>query len=165
MSLNKTYEFNDIIRDIIDKKEFQQLKDELHHGISRYHHCIRVAKGTYYITKKFNLNYENATKAALLHDFYTNEQMKDFNSKEAFRLHPDLALENAKNLLGLDKLQENIIASHMFPVCKEKPKYIEAWVTSILDKGVAIYEMYRYKASLVMGIWILFIFNIISIQK
>ncbi len=165
MSIKKANEFQNITNDILNNRIFNDLKDELHHGISRYQHCLRVAKGTYYITKKLNMDYERATRAALLHDFYKDTDTINYTTKETFKIHPDIALENAKKYFDLDYKQENIIASHMFPVCKTMPKYQEAWITSIVDKGVAIYEMYRFKASLVMGIWILFIFNIISIQR
>lgn len=165
MSLKNKNEFNNIIEDILKKEEFSQLKNELHHGVSRYNHCLRVAKGTYVVSKKFHLDYERATRGALLHDFFTDEDTKNYSAKETFKIHPNIALENAKNYFDIDYKQENIIASHMFPVCKVRPKYIESWITSCVDKGVAIYEMYRFKASLVMGAWILFIFNVISIQK
>lgn len=165
MSLTKTYEFNEIINDIINTNEFQELQHELHHGISRYHHCVRVAKGTYYLSKKLHLDYERATRAALLHDFFTNKDTKNYTSKETFKVHPALAVINAKKYFDLDERQENLIASHMFPVCKTMPKYTESWITTIVDKAVAAYEMYRFKASLVMGIWIIFIFNMITIQR
>ncbi len=165
MSFKKENEFQNITNDILNNSIFSDLKDELHHGISRYQHCLRVAKGTYYITKKLNMDYERATRAALLHDFYKDVDTVNYTTKETFKIHPDIALLNAKKYFDLDYKQENIIASHMFPVCKTLPKYKEAWITSLVDKGVAIYEMYRFKASLVMGIWILFIFNIISIQR
>ena len=165
MSVKKEKEFQLIINDILNNNNFSDLQYELHHGISRYHHCLRVAKGTYLITKKLNMDYERATRAALLHDFFKDVDTVNYSAKETFKIHPDIALENAKKYFDLDYKQENIIASHMFPVCKTLPKFKEAWITSFVDKGVALYEMYRFKASLVMGVWILFIFNIISIQR
>lgn len=165
MGIKKEKEFQLIINDILNNNKFNDLQSELHHGISRYQHCLRVAKGTYVITKKLNMDYERATRAALLHDFYQDADTTKYTTKETFKIHPDIALVNAQKYFDLDYKQENIIASHMFPVCKTLPKCKEAWITSMVDKGVAIYEMYRFKASLVMGIWILFIFNIISIQR
>ncbi len=165
MSIKKRDEFNHIISDILKIDKFSSLENELHHGISRYHHCIRVAKGTYLITKKMHMDYERATRAALLHDFFTDDDTKAYDVKETFKKHPDIALINAKKYFELDAKQENIIASHMFPVCNVKPHCKEAWITSCVDKVVALYEMYRFKASLVMGAWILFIFNMITIQK
>ncbi len=165
MSVNNEKEFHEIIKDILKIDKFDCLQNELHHGISRYHHCLRVAKGTYVITKKMHMDYERATRAALLHDFFTDEDTALYDVKEKFKIHPDIALKNASKYFLLDPKQANIIASHMFPVCKVKPKYKEAWITSFVDKGVAFYEIYRFKVSLVMGIWILFLFNMLSIQK
>ena len=54
-------------------KDFQKLKDYTHHEGNRYDHCLRVAYYTYKVTKRLNLNYKEATIAALVHDFFTNE--------------------------------------------------------------------------------------------
>ncbi len=165
MSLKSTWEFDNIVKDINNNDKFQDLKGELHHGISRYEHSMRVAKWTYLVTKNTKLNYEDATRGALLHDFYTDDDTKNYNTKETLKFHPEIALLNAKKYFDINNKQENIIASHMYPLGVAKPKYVESWIISAIDKGVAVYEMYRYKASLVMGIWIIFIFNLISIQR
>ena len=165
MGLIETYEFESIINDITNHPQFKELKDELHHGISRYEHSLRVAKMTYKISKKIHLDYERATRAALLHDFFLDEQTKEYSKGKTFKIHPVIALENAKHYFDLDKKQENIIASHMFPVCNTLPKYKESYIVTLSDKLVAAHEMYRYKASLMMGIYIIFLFNMISIQK
>ena len=122
MSLQKTYEFNQIVADILTHPEFLKLQHELHHGISRFEHCMRVAKTAYKMSKKLGMDYERVTRAALLHDFYTDEDTKKYNAKETLKAHPEIALENAKTYFDLDKVQENIIETHMFPITK---KYIE----------------------------------------
>jgi len=165
MSLIETCEFESIINDITNHEKFCELKQELHHGISRYEHSLRVAKMTYKVTKKFHLDYERVTRAALLHDFYTNEQTKEYNIGKTFAVHPNIALINAKKYFDLDKKQQNIIASHMFPVCNTLPKYKESYIVTCMDKMVAFHEMYRYKISLMMGIYLIFLFNMITIQK
>ena len=142
--LKETYEFDAIINDITNHARFQELKMELHHGISRYEHSLRVAKMTYYMTKFLQLDYERATRAALLHDFFFNEDMEKYTTSEVFRYHQYEALKNAQECFDIDSKQANMIETHMFPVC---------------------HEMYRYKAALTMGIWIIFLFNIITIQK
>ena len=70
-------EFKTICKDILELNEFNKLKDVSHHGISRYNHSMRVSYYTYLITKKLHLNYKKATRAALLHDFFTDE-VKDY---------------------------------------------------------------------------------------
>jgi len=165
MSLKQTYEFDQIVNDIIENKNFLQLKHELHHGISRYEHSLRVAKMSYRIAKKCNLDYERITRAALLHDFYTDEDTKSYNVKDTLKVHPEIAVQNAKKYFDIDKMQENIIEAHMFPLTKTLPSNAGSWVVTSADKLVATHEMYRYKAQMVLGIWIIFIFNMIAIQK
>jgi len=165
MGLKETYEFDSIVNDITNHPKFSLLKQELHHGISRYEHSLRVAKMTYRFSKKFHLDYERATRAALLHDFYLNEETKDFSSHKTLVEHPEIALFNAKKCFDLDLKQENMIESHMFPLSRNIPRYKESWIVSLSDKIVATHEMYRYKASLMMGIYLIFLFNMITMQK
>jgi len=165
MGLIETCEFESIVNDIINHPKFNKLKQELHHGISRYEHSLRVAKMTYRISKRMHLDYERVTRAALLHDFFLDEQTKEYNVGKTFKIHPLIALENAKEYFDLDKKQENIIASHMFPVCSTLPKYKESYVVTLSDKLVAMHEMYRYKASLMLGVYMIFLFNMMTIQK
>ena len=165
MSLEKTCEFEKIVKDIVNHEEFIALKHELHHGISRFEHSMRVAKMTYQITKKAHLDYERATRAALLHDFYTDKDTEKYNAKDTFKVHPKIALLNAQKYFDLDKKQANMIEAHMFPVCSVMPKYKESWIVTLADKLVASHEMYRYKAQMVIGIWLIFLCNVIAMQK
>ncbi len=165
MSLKKTSEFLQIVDDIINNEKFLALKHELHHGISRYEHSMRVAKMTYMMTKKMHLDYERATRAALLHDFFIDKDTECYTTKETFKVHPKIALINAKKYFDIDKKQANMIEAHMFPVSNIIPKYKESWIVTLSDKIVASHEMYRYKAQMAIGIWLIFLFNVIAIQK
>lgn len=165
MSLQKTYEFDQIVNDITNHEHFLELKHELHHGISRYEHSLRVAKMTYVITKRLNLDYERATRAALLHDFFTGKDTISYNAKDTLKVHPSIALLNAKKYFDIDEKQSNMIEAHMFPICNVMPKYKESWIVTSADKIVASHEMYRYKAQMVLGIWLIFLFNVIAMQK
>jgi len=160
-----TKEFDDIVIDILENDNFRKLNWELHHGISRYDHSLRVAKATYRATKKLHLNYIDATRAALLHDFYLNHDFDNQNPAQILEQHPYQSLENAKRFFSINEMQENMIVSHMFPVGKIKPKYTESWILTTVDKSVATYEQLRFKASLVLGIWTLFIFNMITLNN
>ncbi len=164
-SFHDNQEFENIIKDILNQNEFRALDHELHHGISRYGHSLRVAKSTYRVAKRLKWDYQSVTRAALLHDFFFDEQTKGLSEKETWYRHPEYALENAKHYFQIDKVQENIILSHMFPTSHWMPKYKESWLVSFVDKTVSFYEMYRFKASLVLGIWTIFLFNMITLQK
>ena len=132
-------EFYNIINDILLNKEFDELKKIDHHGITRHEHCLRVAYYTYIVTKTMHLNYKEATIAALLHDFFTDE-VKEKNGFMRLIKHPSIALLNAKKYYHLTPLQEDIIKTHMFPVTILPPKYLESWLVDIIDDFSAIYE-------------------------
>ena len=83
--------FNDIADSIINTKKFNELKSESHHGLTRYIHVMRVSKYTYKISKKLGFDYVSATRAALLHDYFTEY---DFNGTKGIKKgidHPLIA--------------------------------------------------------------------------
>lgn len=163
---NPKIEFEVICEDILNNDKFKKLNKELHHGITRYDHSLRVAKTTYNIAKFLHLkNYKDTTRAALLHDFYVNDDLEGSNSKERLSLHPNLALDNAKKFYELNSIQEDIIKNHMFPVTKNCPKTKEGILVSLMDKCVATYEMCHFKVSMQLSILLLFLFNIVNLQK
>jgi len=162
MTINKEIEFNNIISDILKNEEFIALKYEIHHGISRLDHSLSVARLTFNVCKKLHIkNYVDVTRAALLHDFFKAEEI----SKNSFINHPLKALENANRNFNLTERQQNIIASHMFPISKVLPKCKEAWIVSGMDKIVAVHECAKFKIPLTIGAMYLFFMNLVIIQR
>lgn len=152
-------EFNNIIADILKNKEFLKLREENHHGISRLEHSINVAKVTYYFAKQSRLkNVYEVTRAALLHDFFTNDQLE---GKINLIAHPTVAAENAKRVFNVTDLEYNMIKSHMFPVNLTIPTSKEGWMLTTADKIVASYEMLKYKVPLYTGVYYLLFINLI----
>lgn len=139
MSRYNDLEFNCLIKSIINNQEYQKTKSICHHGITRYNHSMRVAYYTYKITKLLHLDYEDSTKAALLHDFFTDE-VSNKNIVARLRQHPDCAVKNATKYFDLNEKQIDIIKTHMFPVTFTPPKYLESWIVDIVDDVAAIYE-------------------------
>ena len=137
--------FDYISKDILKNRKFQKISRESHHGITRMEHSMRVAKYVYKISKKLNLDYLSATRAAILHDFFTNEEFGNNHGLIQGVVHPDIALQNAKGEFKLNKIEENAIETHMFPLNMKLPKYKESWVLTLTDKVVAIYEYCSYK--------------------
>lgn len=133
------YEFNRLIKPIIENDEFQLTKEITHHGITRYEHSLRVAYYSYLVTKLMRLDYKETTIAAMLHDFFINETSED-NAITKLIKHPNYAVENAKKYFELSEKQEDIIKTHMFPVTIAPPKYLESWIVDIVDDIAAIYE-------------------------
>ena len=162
MKIKKQVEFNNIINDILKNEEFITLRYEIHHGITRLDHSLKVAKLTYNITKFFKMkHYVEVTRASLLHDFFRSCEV----TNNSFVNHPDIALLNAKRNFELNKMQENIIASHMFQVSHFMPKYKESLIVSLMDKIVAVEECTCYKIPLTIGASFLFFINFLIIQR
>lgn len=137
--------FDYISKDILSNRKFQRIAYESHHGITRLEHSMRVAKYVYKISKKLKLDYVSATRAAILHDFFTNAEFGDNSGLIQGVVHPHIALQNACGEFDLNKIEQNAIASHMYPLCCTLPRYRESWVLTATDKVVAIYEYLSYK--------------------
>ena len=137
--------FDVIAKDIIEKDKFKSLKNEPHHGLSRYEHVIRVAKKTYFVSRILHMDYVSATRGALLHDYFNDDDYKNTKGLKKGSMHPVIALNNARREYCLNSKEENIIVSHMFPLGNVRPNCKESWVVTSVDKGVALYECTRYK--------------------
>ena len=138
-------EFESIANEIINSEKHQSLKSQIHHGLSRYEHSLRVAKNTYRLSKKMKLDYISATRGALLHDYFTDEEYRNTKGMKKYSMHPVIALNNAIREYELNPIEENVIVSHMYPMGKTKPNCKESWLVTSVDKSVAIYECARYK--------------------
>lgn|SRR5574344_712719 len=144
-------EFLDIVKDILNDKEFLKRKNYRHHGdTSVYEHCFAVSYYSYLMAKKLHLNYRNAAIAGLLHDFY----YKDWTTlpdapllkKHGF-VHAREALENSKKEFPhlMNKHIENAIVRHMFPLNIIPPKCSEGWIVTTADKYVSMDVLKDYK--------------------
>ncbi len=166
MSIKRKVDFEYIVSDILNNEKFKSLNKELHHGITRYEHSLRVAKYTYNVAKTFKLNtVEEVTRAAILHDFYNDIDLDDQNSVERLHNHPFVAAKNASSMFKLSEMQQNIIETHMFPVTKKIPNTKESILVSLMDKTAAIYEMGSYKLALKLSTALIFMYNILTINR
>ena len=133
-----------IINDIIDNSEIKKLDNIKHHGDSRLVHCLKVSYYSYKISKFFKLDYNSVARAGVLHDFYTDRTKYRKKVKDKIKLfsteHPKVALKSSKELFNLNKKEEDIIISHMFPIDYRIPKYLESWIVDLVDDFAAIYE-------------------------
>jgi len=134
-------EFCLLVDSVIQNEEFQKTKFITHHGITRYDHLMRVSYYTYKVTKMLKLNYKEATRASILHDFFLEETKED-NTFHALRRHPGYALMNASKYFDLTDLEKDIITTHMFPVTFTPPKYLESWIVDVIDDVAGVYERF-----------------------
>lgn len=155
--------FDSIANEIIYSDKYQSLKGENHHGLSRYDHSIRVAKNTYRLSKRMKMDYISATRGALLHDYFTNEEYRNTKGMKKYSMHPVIALNNAIREYDLNPIEENVIVSHMFPMGKVKPNCKESWLVTSVDKGVAIYECARYKAKEALAFTFVLLINFLNL--
>lgn len=162
--MNNRDRFNEIVFDILNNPEFDKLKGCVHHGITRHEHCLRVSYYTYLVCKILHLNYIEATRAALLHDFFTDE-VSNLKAWGRYRNHPTYALINSKKYYNISKLQEDIILRHMFPVTLLPPKYIESWIVDIIDDISAIYDKVYSMRKQLVTIFNPFVIFIVGIFK
>ena len=141
---------------IYNIKRFKFVKSVLksniqHKNTSTYKHARNVAYSSLILAKKlekrYNLkfNYDELVEAAYLHDFC----LYDWHTKDkrhrlhGFR-HPRIAADTAKNICGINKAEQEMIRTHMWPLTITKvPKSKEALLISVVDKAQAIKEIIK----------------------
>jgi len=135
-------EYLEIVNDILSNEEFKTLKKYKHHGTNRYEHVSRVSRWSYNYAKKHNLDYKICARAGLMHDFFliNNQEISILYRIKVIFIHPRMSLENSKKYFELNKKEENIILSHMFPLSIVLPNSRESWLINIVDDIASIYE-------------------------
>ncbi len=153
-----------IIEDYLKDEYVQQLKNIPHHDSNRLDHSLKVSYLAYKLCKKWNLNYESAAKAGLLHDFYFNRIEECNNFKDKVKLfaneHPEDAVKNASVRWELTPLEKNIILSHMWPTSFHMPRYKESFIVSFSDKVYSFKECgtkLNYNLSFFTGVYVIFL--------
>lgn len=150
-------EYNSLLEEIVSVDKYRELDKATHHGISRYDHTVRVGYLSFLLAKLFRLDVNTVTRGALLHDFFTEADVENYTKKEWHRLHPQIALANSRQYFDLNHVEENIIASHMYPMCKTRPVYKESHVVATADKLVAVYEFTRFTLLAYAGLVLFYI--------
>ena len=163
LNIKKDENYFSIIDNIIYDREFNKLNEIEHHGITRYTHSVRVSYYSYKICKLLKLDYVDAARAGLLHDFYISKENRSFKDKftETFT-HPKKAVEHALEVYGINGREEDIIKSHMFPFTTSIPKYAESWIVVLVDKVIGSLEFYKkfeHQIVYATNLFILFIIN------
>ena len=116
------------------------------HKVSNlYDHSSRVALCAYDLARRFRWEIDGKAlaKGAMLHDFYFYHAAlkKGKAYREHLFGHPAAALENAREYFELSPKEENIIASHMWPITfLSLPLSKEAFLVQLADKVCAFGE-------------------------
>jgi len=150
-----------IIKPILESKEFQRRKLLFHHeNQSLWHHCVKVSFMAYELALKYHADEKTCAIAGLLHDFYEkawyytpeleklpkrfkenfiNPKKTKLTQKHAFS-HPYEAYKKATQYFPtyMNEKIKDAIEKHMFPLSlltKEKwPHYKESWIVILADK-------------------------------
>ena len=125
--------------------------------------CIFLLGTFYSVVANFQYMVKEMEKTISITVFF-DKDLEEYNAYEKLSIHPELALNKASNYYDLTALEKDIIVKHMYPHTKAKPKYVGSYLVSICDKLVATYEMARFKVSLRLGIYLIFIYNVVSIR-
>ena len=155
---NKNIYYN-IYSEFYNVNKYRELKSVTHHGNNRLDHINRVSKMSFYFSKKLGLDYVSCTRGALLHDFFTVDDLSRSKKKynDFLHEHPRISLENSKEYFDINEVEEDIILTHMFPIVKGKPKYAESKIVCICDKLVSFYEFFRYQVGFSINLILLFL--------
>lgn len=133
-------EFADQIDDLLHTPAVQNLQYyPHHHRVTRYEHVLLVAQLSFRIARAWGLDSRAVARSALLHDLYHGG--KDANYLRHSRTHPLTALHNAMNVTTLSEKEQNIIASHMWPLCTARPQSREAWLVNAVDTLTAFVDV------------------------
>ena len=133
-------EFADQIDDLLHTPAVQNLQYyPHHHRVTRYEHVLLVAQLSFRIARAWGLDSRAVARSALIHDLYHGG--KDANYLRHSRTHPLTALHNAMNVTTLSEKEQNIIASHMWPLCTARPRSREAWLVNAVDTLTAFVDV------------------------
>ena len=143
--------------------KYRKLKSIVHHGDNRLDHINRVAKISFLISKALGLDYISCTRGAMMHDFFTIDDINrgSIKYRKYLNNHSYKALSNSLDYFEVNEVEEDIILSHMYPLCKNKPSYKESHVVCICDKIVSIYEFFRYQLKTSVCLTLIFCFKIV----
>ena len=136
-----------MIRHLEQQGRLGEEKNYIQHGTTTvFAHSVRVASLSLKLAKRLHLkvNRKSLLRGALLHDYFLYDwHEKDRSHRLHGLYHAGTALKNAKKDFHLNKLEENIIARHMFPLNPIFPRYKEAWIVCLADKYCAAEETIR----------------------
>lgn len=131
-------EFISIAGPLIENRKVASLSRYNHHnGKTRLEHVKEVAYLSFLLGKKLSLDCESIVRGALLHDLFYYDWLREGPRLHGFR-HPNIALENAREIATLTAEEEDIIRKHMWPLTVVPPIYMESLVVSLVDTYCSI---------------------------
>lgn len=140
-------DYYDCIADLLELDEIKRLDDfEQHCHTSRLQHSLNVSYYSFLVCKVLGLDYRSAARGGLLHDLFLYDwrTVRDKTPQNHACWHPKVALDNAKKICNLNKIEKDIIVKHMWPVTIRLPRYAESYIITFVDKYCATAEVAKY---------------------
>lgn len=138
LSAEKEKLFRSILADLCKHSRMMQSAKFIQHGnTSVFRHSVSVAYTSFWIAEKMKLNVEERTliRGALLHDYFLYDwHEKDDSHKWHGFFHAKKALNNAMEDFDLNRIEQDMIMRHMFPLNPVPPRYRESWILCLADK-------------------------------
>ena len=142
-------EFNGMIADLKRDQLVQSMRQFVQHGhTSTYAHCLGVAALSFRIARWLpcRIDERSLLRGSLLHDFYLYDwHHKDANhTLHGFR-HADRALKNASVHFRLNRIERDIIRTHMWPLNLTRvPRTRESAIVCLADKLCSLAETFLF---------------------
>ncbi len=116
-----------------------------HRGNNTFDHSVNVVKVSFYMACRLGLKIDCISMAtgAMLHDFYLYDTEKmPFTDWKHSMYHPRLSIINALEHFYLNKMERNIVLSHMWPIPLAKmPRSREAVIVIMADNFCSLLEI------------------------
>lgn len=143
-------DFHEEVKDLLRHPVILRMKLYPHHGNSScYDHCVHVAYYNYMWCRFFKLDARSAARGGLMHDLFLYDwhtHTKETGNHFHGLTHPRVALKNADRVFELNKVEKDVIYTHMWPVTLFRfPKTKEGWITTVTDKYCGSCETSRRK--------------------
>lgn len=131
------------IDDLITHELIQKMKLYRHHSsVSCFEHSVNVSYTSFLLCRTLGWDYVAAARGALLHDLFLYD-WRTYKPQEGLHgfVHPQLALNNALEVCALDKVEQDIILKHMFPLTWSPPRYKESMIVCLVDTLCSLWEI------------------------
>lgn len=142
--LPKDEKYIAIISDLISSEVVLKMDNYIQHGTTTtLEHCINVSYSSYKYCEKHGLDSISAARAGLLHDMFLYDwHDKSRGIKRYYHgfTHGFNAFKNAKEYFVLNKIEEDAIKNHMWPLTLLPPRTKVGYVVQWCDKKCGIME-------------------------
>lgn len=137
--------FIQIASDLVKEGQLQMMNQYIQHGtITTLDHSLMVAYYSLLVVRILHLHADEISliRGALLHDYFLYDwhEHESWHRFHGFR-HPGFALQNARKHYQLNKIEEEIIRKHMWPLTIIPPTCREAWIVNAVDTFSTIVEV------------------------